>query len=537
MKNMFKTRLIVSLMLPLVILGLFSLATNVRAATSVTKDSITWTFDGDYVVGQFISGDWYVVAPGGLQVTGISATGGEVLLGTMKNPTTGADQGYDTDIPEYDSALNVGLNLPLSLIVGDMIISTTDYQGSDEHLRIEQAAILTVLSSAPLAGSFRPGYCDTDRTIFNASDIDYGLLASLTPTASTPSLSVVADLVARPWIDHIGGWTGRYVHPNFNMDDYGREIANDVGTVALVANLNYSQVEKAPIVNGLTQIGIDFYSIVKAGGEWSANGGHATGRKLPILFAGTLLNDIDMKSIGQKSGDYALEGSFGNPPADYINFGEDDQTFYVTQDDVDCSHNVGCAWDPDDRGGTPTPYTSEMIGMPEWGIRHVYQPFRDNSLWTAVYRQSSNGGAWVGFVLAAHIMELKGLWNHDVLFDYYDRYVPISRGEVDPFGYTVPGEEAGSGPGAFFGEMWDTYRDNYGTVIRADVDQNSTINTTDAMLTLKNSLGLDMSGTSWQSSATTGDVDCNGSPNSTDAMLILRYSLGLSMNGTEWCIN
>ncbi len=72
--------------------------------------------------------------------------------------------------------------------------------------------------------------------------------------------------------------------------------------------------------------------------------------------------------------------------------------------------------------------------------------------------------------------------------------------------------------------------------IRADVDNNSQINTTDAMLTLRNSLGLDMSGTNWQSSSTTGDVNCDGNSNSTDAMLILRYSLGLSMEGTEWCI-
>ena len=71
--------------------------------------------------------------------------------------------------------------------------------------------------------------------------------------------------------------------------------------------------------------------------------------------------------------------------------------------------------------------------------------------------------------------------------------------------------------------------------IRADVNQDSQINSTDAMLTLRNSLGLDMSGTNWQSSATTGDVNCDGNSNSTDAMLILRYSLGLSMSGTGWC--
>ena len=74
-----------------------------------------------------------------------------------------------------------------------------------------------------------------------------------------------------------------------------------------------------------------------------------------------------------------------------------------------------------------------------------------------------------------------------------------------------------------------------GSTIRADVDQNSTINTIDAQLTLRNSLDLSMTGTDWQESATTGDVNCDGNSNSADAMLIMRYSLGLSMVGTGWC--
>jgi len=79
------------------------------------------------------------------------------------------------------------------------------------------------------------------------------------------------------------------------------------------------------------------------------------------------------------------------------------------------------------------------------------------------------------------------------------------------------------------------YVDGSSAQIRADVDQNGTVNTTDAMLTLRNSLGLDMSGTNWHASSTTGDVNCDGSSNSTDAMLILRKSLGLDMTGTGWC--
>ena len=81
------------------------------------------------------------------------------------------------------------------------------------------------------------------------------------------------------------------------------------------------------------------------------------------------------------------------------------------------------------------------------------------------------------------------------------------------------------------------YFEGFGTEIRADVDQNLAINSTDAMLTLRNSLGLDMSSTNWVTGTHTGDVNCDDDSNSTDVMLILRKSLGLDMTGTGWCIS
>jgi len=70
---------------------------------------------------------------------------------------------------------------------------------------------------------------------------------------------------------------------------------------------------------------------------------------------------------------------------------------------------------------------------------------------------------------------------------------------------------------------------------RSDVNQDNFVNTVDAMLALRKSLGFSMTGTSWDASADTGDVNCDSNINSTDAMLLLRYSIGLSMSGTDWC--
>lgn len=81
---------------------------------------------------------------------------------------------------------------------------------------------------------------------------------------------------------------------------------------------------------------------------------------------------------------------------------------------------------------------------------------------------------------------------------------------------------------------WETIFSLYNNY-RSDVDSSGGITTTDALLTLRNSLGLPMNGTAWQVSLNTGDVNCSGASNSADALLILRYSLGLSMEGTGWC--
>ncbi len=69
-----------------------------------------------------------------------------------------------------------------------------------------------------------------------------------------------------------------------------------------------------------------------------------------------------------------------------------------------------------------------------------------------------------------------------------------------------------------------------------DVDNSGTINTADALLTLRNSVGLSMTSTAWQVGANTGDVNCDGTSNSADALLILRYSVGLVMGSTAWCV-
>jgi len=88
--------------------------------------------------------------------------------------------------------------------------------------------------------------------------------------------------------------------------------------------------------------------------------------------------------------------------------------------------------------------------MPEWGIRHSTDPGIDNKDWTAAYRQCCTAHAWPGFVLAAHIMNAKSLWNHHALFDYQDRYMTTET----PHQWMRCWD-------SFTENMWDTYRADY----------------------------------------------------------------------------
>ncbi len=161
-------------------------------------------------------------------------------------------------------------------------------------------------------------------------------------------------------------------------------------------------------------------------GGWPANGGHHQGRKLPILFAGELLNDEHMKNAGKWK----------------TRFQDDEQTFIVSQADVEISNSS--KWAPDKRGGEPQPYTAADIGTPEWGIRHADKPENDNKLWTTVYRNINNASI-VAVVLNARIMGLEEAWNHPALFAYADR---ITKGENL--------NDGSNSPSAFVMAMWKT---------------------------------------------------------------------------------
>jgi hypothetical protein len=221
------------------------------------------------------------------------------------------------------------------------------------------------------------------------------------------------------------------------MPTYGRDRAENVGLATLLLNMDFSLAEKETLLNRVVQLGIDLYGITLESDEvWIHNGGHASGRLWPIIFAGIMLDYSPMKNIRIER--------------ENIYFGEIDQTFYVTQENVDITHSS--LWDPTTAIGDPLPYDVGDIGMAEWGIEHRNRPYRDNKAWRANYRKDACAPVG-GQILASYIMEAEHLWNHQALLDYLDRYVVVEELQTWRF-YGLYNE--------FLNSMWNLYRSQYG---------------------------------------------------------------------------
>ncbi len=469
-------RLAASSLLVIVLLCQFTYAER-----QISQFGITWTFNRDYTVGQFANGDYWVLGP--VTIIGRAPpsieTNGRTMNGSMVNPSPKLDriQGYDSSMyggygPHFNPNLNAGRpnnqdltpRNPLVLQPHSSLVSTISIPEQGHRPQLRTAAILTVLPEPAPEGSFRPPYCGTNKTIkFNKYQLDYSWLANLRPVPGAPGIMAVERYFERPWIDHIPGWPGRYHHPAENMPDYGREIATQVGIGALKLNLNLTDQMKEVLLIRFVQLGIDLYGIVQDGGKqnWVNNGGCASGCKWPILFTGIVLNHPNMRNIGRID-----IVNYGPSHQGYVHFGEDDQTFYVGDADIYKPPYKRHVWHggfvyyghgKGDKHRDYLEYTEKHRGMPEWGIEHTTDRNQDGLDWNTSYRPSSTANAWAGFILTAHIMGAKELWNHDALFDYMDRYMEVQKQVVGVGHWTRQWSR-------FIENMWDAYRPDYGPV-------------------------------------------------------------------------
>jgi hypothetical protein len=247
--------------------------------------------------------------------------------------------------------------------------------------------------------AFRPAFCDRQAKVYLSRNLKRGLL----PTAaakSPPDIRLYVRFTERPWVGT--GFFG-FEGPAENMPQYGRDYARVVGQDALLLCTDLKPAQKETLLVDFVQVGIDLGGMIRSGHPgWEGFGGHGSGRKLPIVFAGLLLGDDELAQINR---------SF--PKA---HFGEDEQTAY------------GDAWT-----GAKVVFTGHRAIDAATGVaRPGTGPYEHTppSSWkdgreklSESYRRCCTSAAWVAEALAMRLMKAEQAWDHDAFFDYCDRWM------------------------------------------------------------------------------------------------------------------
>ncbi|GEM_PF-818761 len=283
---------------------------------------IQFTFDDEYPCGQFVTGDWWVVGP--INVIEMSPAFEAGRHGYRVNPVVNA-QSLDSRIGSYvePSALPLTIDPSVDGISSVLKAVSMNPTGAcrlniasfDRRSCLLSTAILTVLDQVPEEGSFRPPYIEGEKPMANTEALALDTLPSLPLEASTPPFDTVLQFWGGPYIDHLIEWPSRAIHPRANMRDvnpldsiaYGARTGNVVNITAFrLMHDDLSLDQRLALAIPLTQWGIDLYHQWLSGQTWPANGGHLLGRKLPVMFAGKMLQStpLGQSLLAMPAGDF-----------------------------------------------------------------------------------------------------------------------------------------------------------------------------------------------------------------------------------------
>jgi hypothetical protein len=418
----------------LALLGLCHGRAASAAATTTTQSlsqyGITWHFAGSVRAGRFVTGDWWVVGP--VRVGSVSPAPTDDRHGSVVNPPAGAAQGYDSRCAGFAPSLRA--KFPLTLEPGQSLVSTASVEQigvktpdtvPGQYCRgpLRTAAVLTCVGRPAEEDAFRPAYVGTWREAFRASQLRRDVLPALRAPEDVPDVKRYERYLERIWLDHQRQWVNRMMHPLENMPDYGREITNIVSDVGLLLLLEDRDGERETLLLRFVQKGIDYYGVVQSDDElWIGNGGHNSGRKWPILFAGLMLGHEGMMNVK-------------------ATFQEDQQTYYGRGFGGQKALWLIALHNPNARHEEVDPATWETFGDKRG----------NNGVKAEGYRKL-NGPTWVGQALAARLTGMVECWNHPPFFDYVDRWWQEEKKA-----------------NAFVASLWEMYReqaDEIGTEVK-----------------------------------------------------------------------
>ena len=425
-------------------------AETLPLVSSITHDDITWSFATPVRAGRFVTGDPYVVSPATITAVFPAPTPGR--NGSVLNPPLNSGvSGFDDRVSSNRFRAELRAAFPLDLKPGDALISSIsiDSIGSVRSwLRpsdtpaspVRSVSILTCLAAPAPTDAFRPSYGDSSRTLYRAANLRRELLPRLAPAGTVPDIAEFAEHFRRPWLDICFFSFDAAVE---YQPAYGREIGRAAGIASLLLSLDIAASEKEPLLLGFIQYGIDLWGLAQNGYPgWPAHGGHGSGRKWPIIFAGTMLGDSAMSVPTRHMPD--------------LKFGEDMQTMY---DSSWTGASVVYA-------GHQGVFQGQVVSATEgWGPYEHLPPQKWPSNLGENYRRCCTSLSWIGQALAARLMGAVDSWNHPPFFDYCDRWMSEADSahvaaikKARDWDYSAQWSRQGQCWDKFVEAMWERYR-------------------------------------------------------------------------------
>lgn len=355
--------------------------------TVFSQNAHQWTVQGTGLTyGSYVLGDCWVQGP--VTIIAVAPAPYSESNGSVVNGLGGADvkQGFEGGASTYDASLRI--TYPYVAAVNSSIISSiTNPELGETSTRggwIEGMSVLTVTQVMPASGDFRPPYSGGDKlSYFNTANMDLSHIPTISPVGSNvPTLTEFKEFQNRVWWDGMFEWVGRASHPIDNMPAYGANLTARVSAACLGTTLDFASEDRIELAQNMIQVGIDNYGLVQAGHYWPANGGHASGRLLPILYAGRAFNRQDMLDVSQI-----------NNPIESI-FADNCQSFSNTDTGLFDYSIRWCTRDQFD----PPPIT------PDYSYLTVNLP------------------TWVGSSLCARMLDIADDWGHDPYFGVIRQY-------------------------------------------------------------------------------------------------------------------
>jgi hypothetical protein len=317
-------------------------------------------------------------------------------------------------------------------------------RGVDDSSPIRTAAVLTCVGEPQPADAFRPAFCDRKQRIYLARNLKRELLPAAARTKSTPKIEQYIRFTERPWV---GTCFFGFEEPVENMPQYGLEYGRVAGISALLLCTDLAAHEKEPLLVNYVQVGIDLGGMVRSGHPgWTAWGGHGSGRKLPIVFAGLVLGDDELANINK---------SFPK-----VSFGEDEQTAYG-----DCWTGAKVVFAGHSGIDAATRHARHRGNG--WGPYEHMPPaqWQSGQKTSEAYRRCCTSVGWVAQALALRLMHAEKPWGHDAFFDYVDRWMYENDAEFVKTIREATGQDhdkqwarQGQAWDAFTNEMWAAHR-------------------------------------------------------------------------------